>query len=223
MGRMSWAAIFLSSAAMLTVITANSVLPAAYLIRTMEKTSVVVRDVQINENASYHLSQAASECACRGRCFVDSRCIAHSYNASGACALSDKLGQTSESSGATYHYSEQFEQQPDGVFYNKALPLTYTACVARCSHPGMRIPAAKTRATFDYLKSDPNIWVGLNKGDDGVFRWSDGSELDLTMTSPPVENEYTNIFVIWYGGFDDTYSDHTATCTCQGVFVNVQA
>ncbi|XP_047736024.1 uncharacterized protein LOC125177739 [Hyalella azteca] len=190
----------------------------------MAKTSVVVRDVQIDENASYDLSPAASKCACRGRCFVDSRCIAHSYNASGACALSDKLGQTSESSGATYQYSEQFEQKPDGAFYNKKLFLTYTACVARCSHPGMRIPVVKTRATFNYLKSDRNIWVGLKKEANGVFRWSDGSELDLTMSSPPVQDQNQKIFVIWYGVFNDAPSVyHTATCTCQGVFVNVQA
>ncbi|XP_047736248.1 uncharacterized protein LOC125177822 [Hyalella azteca] len=157
-------------------------------------------------------------------CIRDGRCIAHSYNASGACALSDKLGKTTQSSGATYYYSENFVKQADGLFYNKYEYTSYISCAARCSHPGMRIPVVKTKASFDFIKSSENAYPACNSRDsDGVFRWSDGSVLDQTIfgiTSPPRQNNNLNIFVTYQGNFDDTSATEVFACTCQGVFIN---
>ncbi|XP_018027241.1 uncharacterized protein LOC108682563 [Hyalella azteca] len=213
------------NASLLTLGAVNASLPEAYLIQTYAgKTSVVVKNVQISEDDSYDLAQAPSACACRARCFVDGRCIAHSYNASGACALSDKLGKTTQSSGATYQYSENFVKQADGLFYNKYEYASYIACAARCSHPGMRIPVVKTKASFDFIKAR-DTFVGLQKGGDGVYRWSDGSVLDQTIygiTSPPKQDEQTNIFVTYQGNFDDSPNlAYVFSCICQGAFINV--
>ncbi|KAF2362199.1 C-type lectin fold [Trinorchestia longiramus] len=196
----------------------------AYLITTYTgNTSVVLKDRQLSEENGFFSVSSPSKCKCRSLCFVHDLCIVYSYNSSGSCVLSDRLGQTVEDSGATYEYQEQLQQLQDGLYYTSKLgDMPITDCEAACGLRGMIVPILRTRASLDAI-SQFVAWISLYRHEDRRWLWADGTELDrnaLELTdTEPIVNQGADTFVVWEGRIDD--EGRPRPCVCQGRFKNV--